>query len=189
MNPEIKILGEKHMETIIIYGSCYGTAKVYAEALAERLKSELLPYDKVKEPAGYERIIYVGGLYAGGVRGMARTAKKIPAAQCKKFIVITVGLADPADEKNVQNIRKSALRQIPESLADKTEFYHLRGGIDYGKLSFKHRLMMKMLYEQVKKQPVGEQDTDTRAIIETYVQKVSFVDTECLEDIVKKLED
>lgn len=27
------------METIIIYGSCYGTAKVYAEALAERLKS------------------------------------------------------------------------------------------------------------------------------------------------------
>ena len=48
------------METIIIYGSCYGTAKVYAEALAERLKSEVLPYDKVKEPVGYERIIYVG---------------------------------------------------------------------------------------------------------------------------------
>lgn len=177
------------METIIIYGSCYGTAKVYAEALAERLKSEVLPYDKVKEPAGYERIIYVGGLYAGGVMGMTRTAKKIPADQCKKFIVITVGLADPADEKNVQNIRTSALRQIPKALADKTEFCHLRGGIDYEKLSFKHRMMMKLLYEQVKKQPVGEQDADTRAMIETYGQKVSFVDTECLEDIVKKLED
>ena len=119
------------MKTIIIYGSCYGTAKVYAEALAERLKSELLPYDKVKEPAGYERIIYVGGLYASGVMGMARTAKKISADQCKKFVLITVGLADPADEKNVQNIRKSALRQIPESLVDKTEFCHLRGGIYY----------------------------------------------------------
>ena len=147
--------------------------------LAERLKSEVLPYDKVKEPVGYERIIYVGGLYAGGVMGMARTAKKIPADQCKKFVVITVGLADPADEKNVQNI----------TLADKTEFYHLRGGIDYEKLSFRHRMMMKLLYEQVKKQPVGEQDADTRAMIETYGQKVSFVDTECLEDIVKKLED
>lgn len=177
------------METIIIYGSCYGTAKVYAEALAERLKSEVLPYDKVKEPAGYERIIYVGGLYAGGVMGMARTAKKIPADQCKKFVVITVGLADPADEKNIQNIRTSALRQIPKPLADKTEFYHLRGGIDYEKLSFRHRMMMKLLYEQVKKQPVDEQDADTRAMIETYGQKVSFVDTECLEDIVKKLED
>ena len=96
---------------------------------------------------------------------------------------------NPADEKNVQNIRTSALRQIPKALADKTEFYHLRGGIDYEKLSFRHRMMMKLLYEQVKKQPVGEQDADTRAMIETYGQKVSFVDTECLEDIVKKLED
>ena len=131
----------------------------------------------------------MGGLYAGGIMGMAKTAKKISADKCKRFVVITVGLADPADEKNVENIRKAAIRQIPNSLADRTEFYHLRGGIDYEKLSFKHRMMMKMLYEQVKKQPVGEQDADTRAMIETYGQKVSFVDTECLEDIVKKLED
>ena len=102
--------------------------------------------------------------------------------------MITVGLADPDDEKNVKNIRKAALRQIPKPLADRTEFYHLRGGIDYEKLSFKHRMMMKMLYEQVKKQPVGEQDADTRAMIETYGQKVSFVDLACLDNIVKKLE-
>lgn len=46
----------------------------------------------------------------------------------------------------------------------------------------------KLLYEQVKKQPVGEQDADTRAMIETYGQKVSFVDLACLDNIVKKLE-
>ena len=149
------------METVIVYGSCYGTAKIYAETLAEQMKCKVLPYDKVKETDGYETIIYVGGLYAGGVRGMAKTAK---------------------------NIRKAALRQIPKPLADRTEFYHLRGGIDYEKLSFKHRMMMKMLYEQVKKQPVGEQDADTRAMIETYGQKVSFVDLACLDNIVKKLE-
>ena len=149
------------METVIVYGSCYGTAKIYAETLAEQMKCKVLPYDKVKETDGYETIIYVGGLYAGGVRGMAKTAK---------------------------NIRKAALRQIPKPLADRTEFYHLRGGIDYEKLSFKHRMMMKMLYEQVKKQAVGEQDEDTRAMIETYGQKVSFVDLACLDNIVKKLE-
>ena len=49
-------------------------------------------------------------------------------------------------------------------------------------------MMMKMLYEQVKKQAVGEQDEDTRAMIETYGQKVSFVDLACLDNIVKKLE-
>ena len=31
---------EKAYGAIIIYGSCYGTAKIYAEALAERLKCE-----------------------------------------------------------------------------------------------------------------------------------------------------
>lgn len=46
----------------------------------------------------------------------------------------------------------------------------------------------KLLYEQVKKQPVGEQDADTRAMIETYRQKVSFVDLACLDNIVKKPE-
>ena len=177
------------MGAIIIYGSCYGTAKVYAEALAEQMKCKVLSYDKVKAPDGYETIVYVGGLYAGGVMGMAKTAKKISADKCKRFVVITVGLADPADEKNVENIRKAALRQIPNSLADRTEFYHLRGGIDYEKLRFKHRMMMKMLYEQVKKQPVDEQDADTRAMIDTYGQKVSFVDPESLKIIVKKLED
>lgn len=177
------------METIIIYGSCYGTAKVYAEALAERLKSELLPYDKVKEPAGYERIIYVGGLYAGGVRGMSRTVKKISADKCKRFVVITVGLADPDDKKNVENIRKAALRQISEALAGKTEFYHLRGGIDYRKLGLKHRIMMKMLYEQAKKQPAEEQDADTKALIATYGQKVSFIDPDRLKMVVKELEE
>lgn len=177
------------METVIVYGSCYGTAKIYAETLAEQMKCKVLPYDKVKETDGYETIIYVGGLYAGGVRGMAKTVKKISTVKCKRFVVITVGLADPADEKNVENIRKAAIRQIPNSLDDRTEFYHLRGGIDYEKLSFKHRMMMKMLYEQVKKQPVDEQDADTRAMIDTYGQKVSFVDPESLKIIVKKLED
>ena len=100
-----------------------------------------------------------------------------------------IGLADPDDEEKVQNIRKAARRQIPKPLADRTEFYHLRGGIDYEKLGFKHRMMMKVLYEQVKKQPVEEQDADTRAMVETYGQKVCFVDTESLEIIVKKLKD
>ena len=31
---------EKHIETIIVYGSCYGTAKIYAEAMAEQIQTE-----------------------------------------------------------------------------------------------------------------------------------------------------
>lgn len=48
------------MGAIIIYGSCYGTAKVYAEVLAEQMKCKVLPYDKVKETDRYETKFWLG---------------------------------------------------------------------------------------------------------------------------------
>lgn len=175
------------MNTIIIYGSCYGTTKIYAEALAERQGLNAVPYDRTGDLSGYQKIIYLGGLYAGGVKGLAKTVKKIDPAVCRRFVVITVGLADPEDEKNVRNIRTSAGKQIPEALGEKTEFYHLRGGIDYAKLNFMHRTMMKLLYDQVKKKPLKEQDAETRAMIETYGQKVDFVALGRLDNLIKAL--
>ena len=177
----------EHMDRIIIYGSCYGTAKIYAEALAKKINVEAVPYDRVSSLEGYETIIYLGGLYAGGVRGMAKTVKRIPTDTCRRFIVITVGLADPEEERNIRNIRNSAGKQIPETLRARTEFYHLRGGIDYQKLNLMHRTMMKLLYEQVKKQPPEQRDAETRAMIETYGKKVDFVDLKRLEGIAEKL--
>lgn len=175
------------MDRIIIYGSCYGTAKLYAEALSEKTGIKAVSYDRISGLDRYETIVYVGGLYAGGVRGMAKTVKKILEDTCCRFIVVTVGLADPEDEKNVRNIRASAGKQIPGGLRARTEFYHLRGGIDYGKLNLVHRTMMKLLYEQVKKQPVEQQDAETRAMIETYGKKADFIDLDRLDPIVKML--
>ena len=70
--------------------------------------------------------------------------KKINAAVCERFVVVTVGLADPEDEKNVRNIRTSAGKQIPDALRKKKEFYHMRGGDVYAKVSFVQRTMMKV---------------------------------------------
>ena len=72
-------------------------------------------------------------------------------------------------------------------MREKTEFYHLRGGIDYARLNFMHRTMMKLLYDQVKKKPLEDQDAETRAMIETYGKKVDFVDLGRLDDLVKAL--
>ena len=182
------------MDTIIIYGSCYGTTKIYAEALAERMGLHAVPYDRAGDLGGYQKIIYLGGLYAGGVKGLAKTVRKVDPTVCRRLAVITVGLADPEDEladpedeKNVRNIRTSAGKQIPKAMREKTEFYHLRGGIDYARLNFMHRIMMKLLYDQVKKKPLEDQDAETRAMIETYGKKVDFVDLGRLDDLVKAL--
>ena len=64
-------------EIIIIYGSCYGTTKKYAEELSGRLDCEAVSYENINDINSYKTIIYMGGLYAGGVQVMKKTLKKL----------------------------------------------------------------------------------------------------------------
>ena len=63
------------MNRIIIYGSIYGTTEKYAIELASRLNCNAITYENVKNINDYDSIIYLGGLYAGGVAGMVKTFK------------------------------------------------------------------------------------------------------------------
>lgn len=69
----------------------------------------------------------------------------------------------------------------------RARIFHLRGGIDYKQLTFKHKTMMKLLYNSVKNTPPEEMTAETKAMIETYNQKVNFVDERTLEPIVKEI--
>ena len=57
------------MNTLIIYGSQYGTTKRYAEKFAEMTHFPVISYEDIKTLTDYDRIIYFGGLYAGGIIG------------------------------------------------------------------------------------------------------------------------
>ena len=57
------------MNTLIIYGSQYCTTKQYAEKFAEMTGFPVISYEDIKTLIDYERIIYFGGLYAGGIKG------------------------------------------------------------------------------------------------------------------------
>lgn len=65
---------------------------------------------------------------------------------------------------------------MPEQFLEYSAVFHLRGGIDYSKLSFKHKTMMSLLYSKVKKLPEEERTAEIRAMIETFDSKVDFVD-------------
>jgi hypothetical protein len=64
-------------DMIIIYGSCYGTTKQYADELSGRIGCEAVSFENVRDINAYQTIIYMGGLYAGGVQGMKKTLKKL----------------------------------------------------------------------------------------------------------------
>lgn len=171
------------MNTLIIYGSQYGTTKRYAEKFAEMTHFPVISYEDVKTLTDYERIIYFGALYAGGIKGLKNTVKKSPPNT--KLIIVTVGLADVCDPENISNIRNSIRKQVPEHLLKAASVFHLRGGIDYSKLNFKHRTMMKMVYHSLKSKPVENLTKEDKMFIETYSKKVDFVDYDSLKQIAE----
>ncbi len=175
------------MNSIILYGSCYGTSMRYAQALAKETGLRCVSCDQAPALRDYDRLFYVGGLYAGGVWGLSAALRKLPTDARTELILLTVGLADPEDPENRKNIKASAQKQIPGWLFQRTRIFHLRGGIDYQKLNFKHRTMMKMLYHKVKKIPPDQQNAETKAMIETYGQTVDFVDFNRLRPVIEQL--
>lgn len=174
-------------DRIIIYGSCYGTAEQYAETLSERTGIIAKSYEDVSDINAYKSIIYIGGLYAGGVLGMKKTLKKLEDISDKMVIIVTVGLADPADKENIENIRIKMKSQLSKELYEKAHIFHLRGGIDYSRLSFKHKTMMAMVYKKAAGLPEEKKNAEVRAMIETYNKQVDFVDLNSLDPIIQIL--
>ena len=173
------------MKTLIIYGSQYGTTKRYEEKFAEMTDIPVVSYEDIKTLAEYDRVIYFGGLYAGGVKGLKNTVKKF--SPNTKLVIVTVGLADVCDEGNISNIKNSIRRQVPEQLLKTASVFHLRGGIDYQKLTFKHKTMMTLLYNKVKKLPEEKQTAEMKAMIATFNSKVDFVDFNSLNYIAENI--
>ena len=172
---------------IVIYGSQYGTAKRYAEELANRTRFVLKSYEDVEDINTYETIIYIGALYAGGVMGMKKTFKNMKDCRKHRIIIATVGLADPSDKENTDTIKNGMKKQLSKEVYDKAMIVHLRGGIDYSKLGFKHKTMMGMLYKKAVTLPEEKKTAEVKAMIETYNKRVDFVDFNSLDSIIQEL--
>ena len=164
---------------IIIYGSQYGSTKRYAERLAEMTGIEAVDYKKVKSIGDYDRIVYLGGLFAGGVLGLKKTVSKMVPGQ--ELVIATVGVTDPNEQSYYESIRKAIKAQLPAGFYDEKNIYHLRGAIDYAQLGFRHRIMMKMFHSMMLKKPESELTADAKALLETYGKKVDFVDFNALQ--------
>lgn len=177
-------LTEEIVKEIIIYGSCYGSAKRYADGLAKRTGICCISYEESGDLGAYDRIVYIGSLYAGGVLGMKTTLGALANWQSKQIAIATVGLADTTDEENIQNIRAGMRRQLPAGMMEHAKLVHLRGGIDYSKLCVKHKVMMGLLYQKAKNLPPEKKTAEVRAMIDTYGQIVDFVDLSRVDELL-----
>ncbi|MBR4496201.1 MAG: hypothetical protein IKP12_03620 [Acholeplasmatales bacterium] len=172
---------------IIIYGTVYGSSKRYAEILSKKYNMEMKSFNEIKDINIYDEIIYIGSLYAGGVLGMKKTLNKIKDLTNKKIIIATCGVADPLDTENIKVIRNNMKKQLKEEIFNISSIYHIRGAIDYIKLSGKHKFMMNLLYKKCIKIPEEERTPDMRGLIETYDKQVDFISEDFLKELEKEL--
>lgn len=175
-------------KTIVLYGSKYGTTKQYAEWIAQALDADISATENFA-PAKfdeYDTIIVGGGLYAGKVCGLDRIVKASERIRNKKLIVFTVGTANPEIEKNVASIRSGIEKTLPKELFDNARIFHLRGGIDYERLSFVHMCMMRMLKVMIKRQK-APLDEEQQQLLREFGKSSNFVDRKTIAPIIESL--
>ncbi len=163
---------------LVAYSSKYGSTGRYAEWIASALNADLFTAQKINVNilSQYDIVIYGGGLYAGGIAGV----KLVTNTPCKNLIVFTVGLADPHITDYSAIINKNF---TPELLAE-TKFFHLRGGIDYKKLSPVHKVMMAMMKGMIEKKPESQREAEDKEFLSTYNSKVNFEDKGTIDSMV-----
>lgn len=165
-------------KAIVIYKSRYGFTEKYAQWIAQELDAELTEAGNIKasDLQNYDVIIYGGGLYAGGVNGLSLITKSFQYIQDKSLYLFTVGAADVSNEKNINSIRSSLSKVLTPEMESKINIFHFRGGIDYPRLSFIHRIMMGMMVKTIRKKPESELSNEEKSMLSTYGQVVDFTD-------------
>lgn len=179
----------KEMKIAVIYKSHYGFTETYAKWLAEDLNADLLQVNRIKSAdlQQYETIIYGGGLYAGGVNGISFITKNFGSISGKSLFLFTVGAADVTNHQNIDSIRQSLSRVLTPQMQEKIQIYHLRGGMDYSRMNFMHRIMMGMMVKMLRKKPESDLTIEDKGLLETYGQKVDFTDRSTIIPLVEAI--
>lgn len=175
----------------VIYKSKYGATKKYAEWIAKALSADLFERKEIHQNNlnQYDTIIYGGGLYAGGISGINFITKNFEKIQNKNLVVFSCGLADPTNDVNIKNIQKGLDKVFSPEMKKKITCFHLRGGMDYTRLSLVHKSMMAMLCKMIAKKEQESLTVEEKEMLETYGKIVDFADENTIEPLVSFVRD
>lgn len=173
-------------DTVVIYKSKYGFTKQYAQWISEELSADLFDIKsiKIEDFQKYQTIIYGGGIYAGGLNGAQLITKSYESIKNKNIVVFTCGLTNPNDIENLQTINEGLDRSFPGEIKSKIKIFNLRGGIDYPKLSFFDKTIMKMFNKILEKKSPEQINEDDKKLINSNGEKVDFTDKKYIIPIV-----
>jgi len=172
------------LKTIVVYKSKYGSSKQYALWIAEELKCTVEKAENIniQEILSYDVIIYVGGLYAGGVNGFKQIRKHLSSMQDKKLLLCMVGATNPSEKGKYHQVY---LNNVPEQYQDIVKPFSLRGDQLMTKMSGIHRLMMKFPKAELEKIPENERTAEDIDFLEHFGEDKHFVERDYITSVVE----
>lgn len=162
-------------KTAVVYTSKYGSAEKYARWLAEDIGADLFTSDvKSSELSEYERIVFGGGLHAGGIEGMGRYKKIFKAHPDKEYVAFAVGLnLGDAEKRECREINfRKAMTDIP--------CFFFRGAYYPEKVRGFDKSLMKFVRKAIEKKSESERTDDESALLDAIVNGADHVDRSAL---------
>ncbi len=136
---------------LIVYKSVTGFTERYAGWLAEETGCEMTEL-KAATPERLSEadiIVFGGRFHAGSVDGLAAAKKLFEKSTAKEFVVFATGAMPPEAKEQIaeawrRNFTEEEIRKIPH--------FYMQGGLNYERMPFGDKLMMKMFSAMVKRQ-------------------------------------
>ena len=174
-------------KVLIIYFSPYGTTKEYAEWIAEALNGDIYSINNLNQSIlkNYDIIIFGSGLYAGKINGIDIILKNYETLKNKKLIIFTCGLADYSKIEHINAIYNRLKNELSEKIIENIKIFYLRGGINYKKLTLKHKIMMWVMKKIILKNGKEKLSEEDKEFIETYGKEINFMDKNSISELLE----
>ena len=168
---------------LICYESQYGYSEKYARWIAEELGGRALSVSQAgeRDSRDADLVGVGGGRYAGKVGGASFVRRHEAALKGKLAALFTVGLS-PADKAEV--FAPLMEKNFAPHILASTRVFHLRGGMDYQKLKWMHRMMMKMLVHMLRKKAPSERTRYAQGLLDSYGKAEDFSDPASVAPLV-----
>lgn len=152
----------------VVYTSNTGYTRRYAQMLGESTGLPVYDLEGGKLPAEGAKIVYMGWLMAGSVKGLKKAQKR-----WNVLALCPVGMAPGGQEDKLR-------QQYPQGA-----LFYLQGGYDHKKLHGVPKMMMNMLRRVMKKKT---DDPAAQFLMETMEHGGDWVSADKLAPIVSWLE-
>lgn len=177
------IIGGDMMKTVVVYRSKSGFTKTYAEWIAEAVGADIKDSRRVNinDLIAYDTIVYGGALYVGGINGISLIKKGLWRLKGKRVIVFAVG-ATPIRESIIDEVRDG---NFTEKEQKQVQFFMLRGGFDFRKLTTIDKILMLLLKRKLRR--TKDKTADERGMLHAYAHPADFTNKKNIEPIVEAI--